>query len=154
MKIIPAIFMALLASVFLTGPVAAEKYGPEDTFTVNKPFLLFDFSKKAPVIAAAPDYPASAFLAECGRGDLPGGNAQVWNWQEAKSLGENYPLILAGGLSPDNAAAAIAEALPDAVDVCSGVELIPGRKDPEKVKSFAAAVFDAEGNTSLRRIFS
>jgi phosphoribosylanthranilate isomerase len=111
------------------------------------------FSKKAPGLETSEDYPASALLVECGKGALPGGNAQTWNWQEAKLLGNVHPLILAGGLSCDNVAVAIGQALPDAVDVCSGVESTPGRKDPDKVKGFVAAVAMAEENTSLRRIF-
>ena len=50
------------------------------------------------------------------------------------------PLILSGGLTPDNVADAIAVVHPFAVDVASGVELAPGRKDPAKLEAFAAAV--------------
>jgi phosphoribosylanthranilate isomerase len=50
------------------------------------------------------------------------------------------PLILSGGLTPDNVADAIATVRPFAVDVASGVESSPGRKDPAKLEAFAAAV--------------
>ena len=47
------------------------------------------------------------------------------------------PLILSGGLNPDNVAEAIAAVRPFAVDIASGVERAPGRKDPEKLRAFA-----------------
>jgi phosphoribosylanthranilate isomerase len=49
-------------------------------------------------------------------------------------------LVLAGGLTPDNVGEAIAAVRPDAVDVSSGVESSPGRKDPAKVRAFVDAV--------------
>jgi len=52
-------------------------------------------------------------------------------------------LILAGGLTPDNVAEAIATARPDAVDVASGVESSPGKKDPAKVRDFVVAAKEA-----------
>ncbi|MCX5883310.1 MAG: phosphoribosylanthranilate isomerase [Deltaproteobacteria bacterium] len=85
-------------------------------------------------------YPAAAFLVECGKGRLPGGNALTWNWSEVKSFGQSYPLILAGGLSPDTIARAVADAGPDAVDVSSGVEFSPGRKDIKKVRALIQAI--------------
>jgi phosphoribosylanthranilate isomerase len=59
-------------------------------------------------------------------------------------LGRRPHLILAGGLTPSNVGEAIRLARPDAVDVCSGVERCPGRKDPEKVGAFLRAVEEAD----------
>ncbi|MFO7963196.1 MAG: phosphoribosylanthranilate isomerase [Desulfobacterales bacterium] len=100
------------------------------------------FSKRPPYIDEMLDFDASAVLAECGRGDLPGGNALAWNWSEAGRLNRHHPLILAGGLTPENVRQAVRDAQPDAVDVSSGVELLPGRKNPEKIKAFVERVRD------------
>lgn len=98
------------------------------------------FADAAPPLSDANLYCASAFLVECSKGPLPGGNAMAWDWGAAKNFGMNYPLILAGGLSPDNVKTAIFAARPLAVDVSSGVEQSPGRKDLEKVSRFMEAV--------------
>ncbi len=106
-----------------------------------------------PSLKDAPNYNASAFLVECGKGPLPGGNALSWNWGEAKGFGKKYPFILAGGLAADNVANALAASLPDAVDVSSGVEAVPGRKDFRKINSFMDAVFRCHLKRKMRRIF-
>lgn len=106
------------------------------------------FADAAPTLSDAGLYPASAFLVECSKGPLPGGNAMAWDWGSAKNFGCRHPLILAGGLSPDNVAKAISSANPAAVDVSSGVEKSPGRKDLEKVSRFIDAVADCGVNPS------
>lgn len=98
------------------------------------------FVDGTPSLSEAGHYPASAFLVECGKGALPGGNALTWNWRSAKDFGLAHPLILAGGLSSENIFEAVSDALPLAVDVSSGVEQSPGRKDLQKVSAFIAAV--------------
>lgn len=71
-----------------------------------------------------------------------GGTGRTLDWGVAlahrRELGET-PLVLAGGLTPDNVAAAICAIGPAAVDVASGVESRPGRKDPARVEAFVAA---------------
>jgi phosphoribosylanthranilate isomerase/indole-3-glycerol phosphate synthase/phosphoribosylanthranilate isomerase len=76
-----------------------------------------------------------------------------WNWDTAIIISEKYPLVLAGGLNPDNVAEAIEAACPDAVDVSSGVEAKPGRKDIDKVKRFLEAVSRSGCSRETRRIF-
>ncbi|MBI9084980.1 MAG: phosphoribosylanthranilate isomerase [Desulfobacterales bacterium] len=97
-------------------------------------------ANREPHLAHTSRYRPSAFLAECAGGPLPGGNAKVWDWGQAKPIGADHPLVLAGGLDPENVCEAIAAAGPAAVDVSSGVEASPGRKDPEKVRRFIEAV--------------
>jgi phosphoribosylanthranilate isomerase len=70
----------------------------------------------------------------------PGGSGETFAWELARSHPPHVPLILSGGLTPENVAAAIAAVAPDAVDVASGVERRPGVKDPERLEAFAAAV--------------
>jgi phosphoribosylanthranilate isomerase len=71
-----------------------------------------------------------------------GGTGITFDWKAARAAvftGENrLKLIAAGGLSPNNVAEAIATLNPWGVDVVSGVELSPGKKDPEKVRAFVA----------------
>ncbi len=111
------------------------------------------FHTRAPFFKEAADYDASAFLLECGRGTLPGGNAAAWQWQTARDIDRDKPVILAGGLTPENVSTAIRLGSPDAVDVSSGVESAPGRKSSTKVKSFIDAVAASAKQTATRRIF-
>jgi phosphoribosylanthranilate isomerase len=106
-----------------------------------------------PSITQVLTYDASAYLVECTRGELPGGNAMTWNWEDAAEFGENHPMVLAGGLSPENVASAISKSMPDAVDVSSGVERSPGKKDVHKVMQFIKTVQEYTPSRELRRIF-
>jgi phosphoribosylanthranilate isomerase len=85
-------------------------------------------------------YRSDAFLVECAKGPLPGGNAMTWDWGAAREFGTRHPLVLAGGLAPDNVADAIGAALPAAVDASSGLEASPGQKDLDKVARLLAAI--------------
>ena len=82
---------------------------------------------------------------------LPGGTGVPFDWSLVRGLAEQVRfLMLAGGLSPSNVAEAIGSARPHGVDVSSGVESGPGRKDPEKVKDFVQAVRVAEASLAAR----
>jgi phosphoribosylanthranilate isomerase len=70
---------------------------------------------------------------------LRGGGGKTGDWQLAAGLASQHRLLLAGGLTPDNVAAAIAQVHPWGVDVASGVEAMPGRKDHNRVRAFVAA---------------
>jgi len=111
------------------------------------------FIDGTPPLSAAPRYDADAFLVECAGGPLPGGNALGWNWSSVKHFGSKYPLVLAGGLSAENIGDAIGAALPDVVDVSSGVESGPGKKDAEKIKSFFSAVDQCKISKSFRKVY-
>jgi len=87
-----------------------------------------------PNIKNAKEYGASSCLVECCPGKLPGGNARSWNWGKSRSFKAGTPLILAGGLTPDNIEEAVLSCTPDAVDISSGVEISPGHKDILKVQ--------------------
>lgn len=81
-----------------------------------------------------------AFLLDTYRPGTPGGTGETFDWELARRAKEHGPIILAGGLTPDNVAQAIRQAQPAAVDVASGVEAAPGKKDPNKLKAFLEAV--------------
>ena len=111
------------------------------------------FQNREPQFAAASTFAANGYLLECGKGRLPGGNAETWDWHAAANVIRNHPVILAGGLDPLNVAAAIKAANPDAVDVSSGVESKPGVKDRDKIRLFVEAVRAVDIPPPLRRIF-
>jgi phosphoribosylanthranilate isomerase len=73
-----------------------------------------------------------------------GGTGKLSNWSKARQTVELYPtMFLAGGLSPENVAAAIEVVDPFGVDACSSLEKEPGRKDHARVRAFVAAVHHA-----------
>ncbi|MEW6327490.1 MAG: phosphoribosylanthranilate isomerase [Thermodesulfobacteriota bacterium] len=78
----------------------------------------------------------SAFLLDTYHPVLAGGTGQAFDWTMTKEAGKIGPIILAGGLNPDNIEAAIRAVRPYAVDVSSGVEMSPGKKDHEKIRLF------------------
>lgn len=69
-----------------------------------------------------------------------GGTGRTIDWQRARAVAARRPVILAGGLTPDNVGLAIQTVRPAGVDVSSGVESAPGVKDPDKLAAFVAAV--------------
>lgn len=81
---------------------------------------------------------ADALLLDAHAGSDLGGSGEVFDWSQIPSMPR--PWVLAGGLRPDNVAAACRQARPDAVDVSSGVETLPGIKDDNLVSQFIKAV--------------
>lgn len=75
---------------------------------------------------------------------MPGGTGQTFSWEIASAHRGRVPVILSGGLNPENVVPAIETVRPFAVDVSSGVELAPGRKDPAKLEAFVDAVRAAD----------
>ena len=121
--------------------------------SVGIPVIKTLFVEKKPNLSEAEDYPASAFLVESGAGSVPGGAGLSWEWGTATVMAAKRPCILAGGLDPENVFEAIRQFGPDAVDVSSGVEYAPGRKDRDKVRAFIEAVRNAKLRSATRRIF-
>jgi phosphoribosylanthranilate isomerase len=78
-------------------------------------------------------YPAAAVLLDAYDKDLYGGTGKTANWEMARQAAKLAKIFLAGGLSPENVAAAVRAVAPFAVDVNSGVENAPGRKDRAKL---------------------
>jgi phosphoribosylanthranilate isomerase len=82
------------------------------------------------------ELPNAALLLDAYDPQLRGGTGKLCDWSAAKELAKSRLVILAGGLGPDNVAQAIKQVKPYAVDVSSGVEIEPGRKDHDKIASF------------------
>ncbi len=95
----------------------------------------------APVMEISPDRPA--FLVDAYHPWKVGGTGETTDWIAAKVLAWRFPVLLAGGLTPENVADAIRVVEPWGVDVSSGVEAEPGKKDHGKVRAFVEAVRSA-----------
>jgi len=91
---------------------------------------------------------ASWFLLDAARAGQYGGTGHTTNWDLARKAAARRPIILAGGLTPENVAEAILAVRPYAVDVASGVEWRPGKKDHGKMRAFFGEVKRA--NRELR----
>jgi phosphoribosylanthranilate isomerase len=85
---------------------------------------------------------APAFLVDAAVKGVYGGSGVTADWSAAAELAKKYPLLLAGGLTPENVADAVQQVRPWGVDVASGVESEPGRKDAGKMKAFVQAVLN------------
>ncbi|HEV2615245.1 MAG TPA: phosphoribosylanthranilate isomerase [Candidatus Acidoferrales bacterium] len=94
-------------------------------------------------------YPCAAgFLLDGYDTEQRGGTGKRFDWGVAREAKRYGPVILAGGLRETNVAEAIRQANPDALDVCSGVEVRPGKKHAKKLKQLMAAVKAAGGRGS------
>jgi phosphoribosylanthranilate isomerase len=93
----------------------------------------------ADVVAEAARYAGEHVLLDAYVPGAHGGTGARFDWNLARELGRLRKVTLAGGLTPDNVAEAIAIAQPYCVDVASGVESAPGRKDPQLVAAFVRA---------------
>lgn len=81
---------------------------------------------------------AERLLFDSHGGTQSGGRGHRFDWNRVAGIARNH--VLAGGLNPDNVAAAVATLTPWAVDVASGIEASPGVKDPTRMQAFVAAV--------------
>lgn len=152
----PSVVIALATSLRLD---AVQLHGDECARNVD------DCSKQLPVIKAlhvGPEFSekqfsrfrsASAFLLDAAPDASEpkqfGGTGRTIDWSLARKLAaSHHRIILAGGLTPENVAEAILTVRPYAVDVASGVESRPGKKDPGKLRAFFAEVARAQRTTS------
>lgn len=88
----------------------------------------------------AGSFPGERLLVDTKVSGASGGTGKVFDWQLVTDLAKSRQLVLAGGLTPKNVAAAVRVLAPWGVDTASGVELVPGVKDPELVTAFVLAV--------------
>jgi phosphoribosylanthranilate isomerase len=99
--------------------------------------------KAAASLEGVDRYRVSALLLDAWSDKAYGGTGEQFDWQLARRLSGNRPVILAGGLNPENIIDAVRQVKPYAVDVSSGVEARPGKKDQQKVKEFICRVRNA-----------
>lgn len=85
---------------------------------------------------------AELFLLDTAHTSLWGGSGESFNWRLARDLSADFPLLLAGGLTPENVGEAVETMRPWGVDVSSGVEASPGVKDFDKMAAFFDALSD------------
>ena len=96
--------------------------------------------KDAASLERAAGYEVSALLLDAWSARVYGGSGEVFDWTLLKDFAGRHPVILAGGLNPENVAQAIRQVRPYAVDVSSGIESSPGKKDLKKVAEFIRQV--------------
>ncbi len=123
-----------------SGLRAAQLHGrekPEETAWVRRRvrMVIKAFAAGDAEVANVKSYGADVTLL-----DAPNpGTGQVFDWRLAEGVPPGQRLLLAGGLTPENVADAIAQVNPWGVDVVSGVESSPGKKDPRRLRAFVAA---------------
>jgi len=138
----PESVVAVVNGVGLRGAQLHGHESPEEARWIRErvPLTIKAFRAGHPDVARAADYGADLVLL-----DAPSpGSGQVFDWRLAEGVVDHGRLVLAGGLDPANVAAAIERVGPFGVDVASGVESQPGRKDPGLLRAFIAAARGAE----------
>lgn len=94
-------------------------------------------------IELARTFPGEHLLVDASVPGMPGGTGRTFDWTIAATIARERTLTLAGGLTPDNVVNAIRVVRPFRVDVASGVESLPGKKDPKLVRAFVEAAKSA-----------
>jgi phosphoribosylanthranilate isomerase len=142
----PALPLRLVREGFIDVVQVHGDETPEDVRIYQEsgvPFIKGIGVRTAGDLEQAADYHAAAILLDAHAPGVYGGTGITFDWNAArdfKQLHPEIPLILAGGIVPENAAAAAACVRPSALDVASGAELSPGIKDPSKVAALLAAL--------------
>jgi phosphoribosylanthranilate isomerase len=123
---------------------------PDDTRWVaaRVPIVVRAFAATDPALLRADDYGPVRLLIDS---ETPG-SGQVFDWAVLEGAPQDRPFILAGGLDPTNVADAVRSVRPWGIDVSTGVEASPGRKDPTKVRQFIAAARAAAPSSEHDRL--
>ncbi len=120
-------------------PAFCRSFDPSDGGVTGRRVIKAFRVKDASSLTALVDYNDEAWLLDAFVAGQLGGTGARFNWELARSAiarGGPRRVILAGGLTPENAAQAVQEVQPYGLDVSSGVESAPGRKDAEKLRRF------------------
>ena len=142
-RVVEAVRMAGLGAAQLHGHETAEEtqWVRARLHTVIKAFRAGERA-----IARFEEFGADYLLVD---GDNPG-SGNVFDWRLAEGVADHHRLIVSGGLGPGNVAQAVAHLRPAGVDVCSGVESAPGRKDPLLLRDFIANARQAAADVAGR----
>jgi phosphoribosylanthranilate isomerase len=142
-RIVEAIRVAGLGAVQMHGHETAEE---TKWVRARVPLVIKAFPAGDRTIVRFEDFGADYLLVD---GDNPG-SGQVFDWRLAEGVSNHHRLIVSGGLRPDNVAQAVAHLRPGGVDVDSGVEAAPGRKDPLLLRQFIANARQAFADIAAR----
>ena len=136
-RVVDAVRFAGLKAAQLSG-----RESPEEARWIRErvPFVIQGFAAGDRMVTRAHEYGVDAVLID----NPTPGSGEVYDWALAGEAPDGVRVIVAGGLTSDNVAAAMAAVRPWGVDVVTGVEREPGRKDPARLRAFVAAVRAAE----------
>jgi phosphoribosylanthranilate isomerase len=154
----------LAASIAALGPDALQLHGaetPERVATVRRRFGL-PVTKALPIAERADLSPIRLYEPVADRllfdarapraATRPGGLGRSFDWRLLENLEARIPFMLSGGLDAENVAEALRITKAASVDVSSGVESAPGRKDPDKIRAFLRAVRNATSEIQSSRV--
>ena len=143
----------LMGSESASHAYGMQAFAPADKLFLALPAAPFLERKSSPDFGALrggalPKGIFDTVFLDSGTPGQPGGTGRAFDWNSAlplvKDMNEQVNVVLAGGLTPENVAQAMGILHPWGVDVSSGVEASPGKKDPEKVRAFVRAVREAD----------
>jgi phosphoribosylanthranilate isomerase len=124
----------IVATVAHSGLRYVQLHGDESEAYASA--LKLPLLRAAGVDVALDSWPTATLLLDAVSSGARGGTGRRVDWGAASAIARRRKTVLAGGLTPDNVAEAIVTVRPFGVDVSSGVETSPGRKDPDKVSQF------------------
>jgi len=142
-RVVEAVRLAGLGAAQLHGQETAEE---TQWVRARVPTVIKAFRAGERAIARFEEFGADYLLVD---GDNPG-SGQVFDWRLAEGVADPHRLIVSGGLTPDNVAQAVASLRPAGVDVSTGVESAPGRKDPLLVRAFIVNARQADAEATTR----
>ena len=123
---------------------------PEECAAVNRRVIKAFRVRDSSVLENILYYPVAACLLDAWSPVAHGGTGTTFNWDiAADAVRRGHRIILAGGLTPDNIAAAVQTVAPYGIDVSSGVETAPGIKDPTRIRDFIARARCTEAQCSI-----
>lgn len=138
------------ATVDLCGLDLVQLHGeetPEFCQAVNRRVIKAFRVKDITSLGNIKSYHVAACLLDTWSPDAHGGTGETFNWEIAATAATSERIILAGGLTPENVAKAVSHVKPYAVDVSSGVESSPGKKDTVRIQAFIRAVLQLSHNS-------